>query len=310
MLSDGNDIADVTQETTTVPTNELYAIALDVETINKKFGIAQIVEQKNCIGLIGQTVTFSFKAKVSSTTKLDNVKCAIIAWSGTADSVTSDVISAWNAEGTNPTLIANATYENTPANLNLTTSYATYSVSAAVDTASAKNIIVFIWSDVTDTTLSDFIYIADAQLEVGSSASSFERRAFLLETILCQRYLLPLTYDPNTSAYLYPPYGVRVSTNLIDTMIQFPYSMFANPTLKTSTPTYNSSLSGNQIAFFNNNSGAFSVITGSLTLSISNVGTTGCTFRATAGTSWDGSSGNMGNWYFGNTAAILLEAEL
>ena len=188
VLSDGNDAVDITQDTTTVPTNQLTALALDVETTNKKFGIAQIIEQVNCIGLIGNTVNLSFKAKVSSTTKLDNVKCAIVAWSGTANTVTSDIISAWGAEGTNPTLIANATYENSPANLNLTTSYATYSVSAAVDTASTKNIIVFIWSDVTDTTAGDFLFITDVQLEVGSVATPFERRPFGTELALCQRY--------------------------------------------------------------------------------------------------------------------------
>jgi hypothetical protein len=188
VLSDGNDAVDITQDTTTVPTNQLTALALDVETEDKKFGIAQIIEQVNCIGLIGNTVNLSFKAKVSSTTKLDNVKCAIVAWSGTANTVTSDIISAWGAEGTNPTLIANATYENSPANLNLTTSYATYSVSAAVDTASTKNIIVFIWSDVTDTTAGDFLFITDVQLEVGSVATPFERRPFGTELALCQRY--------------------------------------------------------------------------------------------------------------------------
>jgi hypothetical protein len=188
ILSDGNDAIDVTQETSVVPTNELTAIALDVETINKKFGIAQIIEQKNCVGLIGNTVTLSFKAKVSATTKLDNVKCAIVAWSGTADTVTSDIISAWGAEGTNPTLIANATYENTPANLSVTTSYATYSVSAAVDTASTKNIIVFIWSDVTDTTLGDFLYVTDVQLEKGSAATDFEFLPIDVSLGRCQRY--------------------------------------------------------------------------------------------------------------------------
>ena len=188
ILSDGNDAIDVTQETSVVPTNELTAIALDVETINKKFGIAQIIEQKNCVGLIGNTVTLSFKAKVSATTKLDNVKCAIVAWSGTADTVTSDIISAWGAEGTNPTLIANATYENTPANLSVTTSYVTYSVSAAVDTASTKNIIVFIWSDVTDTTLGDFLYITDVQLEKGSAATDFEFLPIDVSLGRCLRY--------------------------------------------------------------------------------------------------------------------------
>lgn len=198
ILSDGNDAIDVTQETSTVPTNQKYAIALDVETINKKFGIAQIIEHVNCVGMIGGNVTLSFKAKVSSTTKLDNVKAAIVAWSGTADSVTSDIISAWNVEGTNPTLIANATYENTPANLNVTTTYATYTLTANIDTANTKNIVVFIWSDVTDTTLGDFLYITDVQLEPGTVATPFERRSYGQELALCQRY-----YESATTASNY-----------------------------------------------------------------------------------------------------------
>jgi hypothetical protein len=187
ILSDGNDAIDVTQ-TTTVPTGAKYSIGLDVETANKKFGIAQIIENANCFNVIGGNATLSFQAKVSSTTKLDNVKCAIVSWSGTADTVTSDIISAWGAEGTNPTLIANATYENTPANLNVTTSFATYSVTANVDTASTANIIVFIWSDVTDTTAGDFLYITNVQLEKGSTATSFDYRPYTTELQLCQRY--------------------------------------------------------------------------------------------------------------------------
>ena len=187
ILSDGNDAIDVTQ-TTTVPTGAKFSIGLDVETANKKFGIAQIIENANCFDAIGGAVTLSFQAKVSSTTKLDNIKCAIVAWSGTADSVTSDIISAWEAEGTNPTLIANATYENTPANLNVTTSFATYSVTANVDTASTSNIIVFIWSDVTDTTAGDFLYVTNVQLEKGSTATSFDYRPYGTELQLCQRY--------------------------------------------------------------------------------------------------------------------------
>ena len=234
ILSDGNDAIDVTQETSTVPTNGQFAIALDVETANKKFGIAQIIENNNCIGAIGNTVTVSFKAKVSSTTKLDNVKCAIVAWSGTADTVTSDIISAWGAEGTNPTLIANATYENTPANLNVTTSYATYSVSGAVDTASTKNIIVFIWSDVTDTTVGDFLYITDVQLEVGSSATSFDYRPYGTELSLCQRYY----YRNSVSGVqIVVPSGYSVSTTVFQGFINFPVSMRTAPSALEQTGT-------------------------------------------------------------------------
>ena len=224
ILSDGNDAIDVTQEASTVPTNQKYAIALDVETINKKFGIAQIIENVNCVGLTGSNVTLSFKAKVSSTTKLDNVKAAIIAWSGTADTVTSDIISAWGAEGTNPTLIANATYENTPANLSVTTSYATYSLSANIDTASTSNIIVFIWSDVTDTTLGDFLYVTDVQLEPGTVATPFERRSYGQELALCQRYYESL-----------PPVSVQFpwasATQVVATNVAFKVTKRTTPTV-------------------------------------------------------------------------------
>ena len=199
ILSDGNDIVDVTQ-TTTVPTGAKYSIGLDVETVNKKFGIAQIIENANCYDAIGGNVTISFQAKVSATANLDNIKCAIVAWSGTADTVTSDIISAWGAEGTNPTLIANATYENTPANLGVTTSFATYSVTANVDTASTSNIILFIWSDVTTTALGEFLYITNVQLEKGSTATSFEYRSYGPELALCQRYLEPYYCDSSTVA--------------------------------------------------------------------------------------------------------------
>jgi len=226
VLSDGNDIVDITQ-TTTVPTGAQNSIGLDVETINKKFGIAQIIEASNCYDAIGGNVTLSFQAKVSSLTKLDNVKCAIVAWSGTADTVTSDIISAWGVEGTNPTLIANATYENTPANLSVTTSFASYSVTANVDTASTKNIILFIWSDVTDTTLGDFLYITNVQLEKGSTATSFDYRPYGTEYALCQRYCFTLISNgSNSSSFM----GVwRPATTSMLVVITFPVVMRSSP---------------------------------------------------------------------------------
>ena len=230
ILSDTNDVIDVTQDTSTVPTNGQFAIALDVETVNKKFGIATIIENKDVIGLVGNTVTFSFKAKVSATTKLDNVKAAIVAWSGTADTVTSDIISAWGAEGTNPTLIANATYENSPANLSLTTSYATYSVSAAVDTASTKNLILFVWSDVTDTTAGDFLYIAESKLELGSNATAFVYAGGTIqgELAACQRYY----FRSNNNGNGFARYGIgrASSTTNIEAPIYVPVPMRVAPT--------------------------------------------------------------------------------
>jgi hypothetical protein len=242
ILSDGNDTIDVTQ-TTTVPTGAQNSIGLDVETINKKFGIAQIIEASNCFDVIGGNVTLSFQAKVSSVTKLDNIKCAIVAWSGTADTVTSDIISAWGVEGTNPTLIANATYENTPANLSVTTSFASYSVTANVDTASTKNIIVFIWSDVTDTTLGDFLHITNVQLESGSTATSFDYRPFGTELALCQRYCYVMR---SASTLSQVGFSSAQSTTSAFLGIYLPVTPRTNPTgITASSATCLNSYAGN-----------------------------------------------------------------
>jgi hypothetical protein len=258
ILSDTNDVIDVTQDTSTVPTNGQFAIALDVETANKKFGIATIIENKDVIGLVGNTVTFSFKAKVSSTTKLDNVKAAIVAWSGTADTVTSDIISAWGAEGTNPTLIANATYENSPANLSVTTSYATYSVSAAVDTASTKNLILFVWSDVTDTTAGDFLYIAESKLELGSTATAFVYAGGTIqgELAACQRYYQRSTGTAANTAYICS--GVAISTTRVFLNYASPVTMRTAPSVAQSSASIGNGVISNQnitsIAYYSSGS--------------------------------------------------------
>jgi hypothetical protein len=295
ILSDTNDVIDVTQETTTVPTNGEFAIALDVETVNKKFGIATIIENKDVIGLVGNTVTFSFKAKVSATTKLDNVKAAIVAWSGTADTVTSDIISAWGAEGTNPTLIANATYENSPVNLNLTTSYATYSVSAAVDTASTQNLILFIWSDVTDTTLGDFLYIAESKLELGSSATAFVYAGgtFQGELAACQRYYYNVVNGNNLSF----GQGGYYSSTFMFAVLDFKVTMRGTPTLVVT--------SGSNYYSFERNSGN----DGLNDFTISRPNLNGSMVINTADAS--GTAGHMGYLFTNNAASsIAFSAEL
>lgn len=178
LLSDGNDTVDVTQSTD-VPTGAFRSIALDVETANRKFGIFQPLTASQAAALIGGDATLSFYAKVSDLTNLDNVKAAIVTWSGTADSITSDIVSAWGVEGTNPTLAANWTYENTPVNLNVTDSWARFSVTGNIDTPSAANVGVFIWSDVTTTTVggADILYVTNVQLEQGTVASAFDHVA-------------------------------------------------------------------------------------------------------------------------------------
>lgn len=189
LLADGNDTVDVSQETSTVPTGSYAAIKLDVETGNRKFGIVQFVEARDAKALIGGTGSLSFKARITGTT-INAIRAGAACWSSTADSVTSDIVSAWGAAGTNPTLVANWTFENTPADLTApTTSYQTYRIeNISFDTASCTNIAVFIWTDDVTTTVGEFLYIADVQLEPGPVATNFERIPFSEQMVRAQRF--------------------------------------------------------------------------------------------------------------------------
>jgi len=221
-LSDGNDIIDITRVASADTGQALYAIGLDVETVDKKFGIAQIIEDANCQDMIGGTASLSFRAKVAGSGKLDNVKAAVIAWSGSANAVTSDVVSSWGSEGTNPTLASNLTYENTPANLSVTTSWADYKIeNISIDTASTTNLVVFIWSDVTDTDAGDFLYLTDIQLEPGATANEFLREDYATQEAKCQRYFIN-PYNVVGSAY---------STQGVATGYAFPVKMRTSPTI-------------------------------------------------------------------------------
>jgi hypothetical protein len=189
LLSDGNDIVDVKQSTDSPNDGSSKSLQLEVETADKKFGIVQIIENCNCHdALASGKVSLSFKMKASDAS-IDDVRAAVVAWSGTADTVTSDIVSAWEAEGTNPTLITNATYENTPADLNPTTSWAEYKIEdVTVDTSSTGNILIFIWSGVTDVEVNDSLFITDVQLESGSTANSFKRLDIETTMQQCERY--------------------------------------------------------------------------------------------------------------------------
>lgn len=195
LLSDGNDIVDITQSTLH-PSGLGNSIALDVETASKKFGIVQFIETQNIYGIRGKNVTLSFYARTTGS-GLKNVKAVILSWTGTADSLTSDVVSTWNSANTTPTWAANWTAENTPSSLVMTATWTRYSVTANIDTAGTNNVAVFIWSD-TGGNIGEFLYIADVQLEVGSSASTFEQRSISAELALCQRYYYRVQPYPNS----------------------------------------------------------------------------------------------------------------
>lgn len=154
----------------------------------QRMGYAQIIEGKNCKHLRGQQVTFRMGRYRCSAAQA--IRFAVLEWTGTEDSVTSDVVNDWT-NGTytagNFFLAANLTISGvtseTPAAATLTTGPA-LTVTLG---SSFNNLIVLVWTEGTaaqNVTLD----LGKAQLESGGSASTFEVIPFTVLLALCQRY--------------------------------------------------------------------------------------------------------------------------
>lgn len=174
---------------TAVPTSgSKYSLKCSNSTANNQCGIVQILEAKDAEQLAGQLVSLSFYAKTVSS-EISNLRCAVLSWSSTEDVVTSDVVSAWGQNGTNPTWATNWTMENTPVNLALTNSFQLFTAeNILIDTASMKNIAVVIWVDDGTITSGDDFWITQVQLNIGGTAAAFAPRPHAQEVALCQRY--------------------------------------------------------------------------------------------------------------------------
>ena len=241
LLSDGDDIVDVqaTDTASDVPTGSKKAMELlvpsDASTTGKKFGVLQWIENVNCQSIIGQEVTLS--AQIKSTADLDDVRMGLVVWTGsTTDAPNKDIVSAWESEGVLPTLVSDIAFSNTPSDLGVTTSFAKYQVTATIS-SSAKNVGVFIWSNVTGTTAgTDKLHIGQVQLEKGSSASDFLFESYTDHLLRCQRYFQGYNVNAagiGTSA-IFPSVGHAFTTSarfrvpLVTPMRVGPTQTFAN----------------------------------------------------------------------------------
>lgn len=187
-LANGSDTCDVSRVADTDFVSG-YKIRLDVETANRRFGVLFPIESAN-IRAIRKSGRASVQFKVKRTgSTLANVRAYLLSWSSTADTITSDVISAWGSAAGDPTFVANWTAENTGANLAVGTTVATHRIeNIAVDTASLTNLALLIISDPTTTTVGDFLDIGDVQVEEGPVATVYEHRPPGVDLALSQRY--------------------------------------------------------------------------------------------------------------------------
>lgn len=149
----------------------------------KRIGWATIIESKNIRQYASGAMNFFCRVKLSAGT---NIRYAIIEHTGTADVVTSDVVSNWASTTFTPSnfFIAGINILKTDV---VTPGAATF---GDIDdwsalSASVKNVILFVW---TESTLAQngTLEANRVQFEPGVVATPFEYR--LSELQLCQRY--------------------------------------------------------------------------------------------------------------------------
>ena len=234
LLSDGNDVVDVSRITTAAQkaTASYGALRSDIETEDLKFGYLQILSN-NKSGTLwnGATGTVSLSFSTISSVSL-TIKAAVLAWTGTADTVTSDIISAWGADGVTPTYIANVTSENVSAAITSTTSLTRYTIeNIALDTAATNNIMVFIWSDDMSQAVADTWDISGVKLEPGRVSTPYIESPYEAELKDCQYYFYRLTRAATSENV-----GVGFSTSTTTSLAvqYFPVVMRIAPTMSVS----------------------------------------------------------------------------
>lgn len=153
----------------------------------KRIGVAQIVESINCRDLRGKSVCLSARIRCSAS---QAIRYAIIEHTGTADTVTSDVVDTWTStdytSGAGKFFIASLTITGVGSTTPSASTWTSVSLTGTV-TSSCNNLIVVFWSEGTlaqNATLD----IGKVMLEAGAVPTAFDYLPFDFVVRQCQRY--------------------------------------------------------------------------------------------------------------------------
>lgn len=205
---------DVTREAggATDPNN--YYLRITFDSASSQAGIVQFIEANDTKLLLGKSMSISLDLWG---TNVSNVRVALLAWTGTADSLTSDVVGTWGTG--NPTLATNWAYLNTPSSsIAIDGTQTRYSVENISVGTSATNLALFIWTPDEEGS-TDIVNIADVQLEIGAIATAFVPRQVFWEGALTRRFIE--VYGGESAVERFSTGGRCVSTTSAWCVIQY-----------------------------------------------------------------------------------------
>src|SRR3990172_2689313 len=158
-----------------------------------KLHICQIVEGGNSVPLRGKDVTFQIKMKSSASL---NMRMGILELqtAGTIDAIPGTLVTAFGADGTDPTLGANVAVITGAETKALATSWQTFSVTVTVP-ANSKNVILAVWSD-GDLAANATVSLAEADFFVGAAVRYWAAKPREEDIAGCLRYY-EKSYNPD-----------------------------------------------------------------------------------------------------------------
>lgn len=194
-----------------------------------KLLLCQPLEYLDTLKFRGKTVNFQLQMKASAS---KTIKIAIVQLqtAGTADTIPT-LVSAWGADGTDPTLGTNLATIGTPTSCSVTTSWQTFQFTATFP-STAKNLLVMAWSN-AGFAANDTLSLAEAGLYFGSSIRSWTPRPNYQEYALCRaryRKSYPVDTAPGAAATNGYTHFIASSTGTIRGYV--PLDMKATPTIK------------------------------------------------------------------------------
>jgi hypothetical protein len=160
----------------------------------QRVGLLQIIESRDSIPTRGEDVTLQLQIKCTAS---QPIMVAILEWTGTADTVTSDVVLDWASEtytANNFFLAANLTVVGVEEFTPDADTWTSMSVSGTIS-ASCNNLIVVGWSKGTMAQNVELI-AAEAGLYQGTGTFEWKPRPVGDELALCQRYY-EKSYNPD-----------------------------------------------------------------------------------------------------------------
>lgn len=163
----------------------------------QRFGLATILEAKDSQPLRGRQITFRPRVRISAS---QAVRIAVLEWTGTADSVTSDVVSSW----TNGTFTAGQFFNSTTLTVtgvgSKTPGAATWTDMDGLTVtvgSSCNNLILMIWVGATaaqNVTLD----IGKVRLVNGPYAGEIHVPSYRDDLLECGRFYLRYLFDSDS----------------------------------------------------------------------------------------------------------------